>query len=216
MMKNKTYLMNFKEKEENVIYKNKNSNSIEELEAEFEPATYSLNSNRNIKPVIKIKNIEIKKNLFNKSKTININNFTNHKNYYSPDYNKYKRKSNLIVENRNNTIQNDNINFDRRSLQFNIKRMQTFNNNIFSPIKTQTTQIKRNPKVNQTETKLNIKYPSLGLGNLSLLESGTFFVSLCSTFGICLFLSFLTLVVILMLNPLLYFRFIKLHFDWIC
>ena len=163
MMKNKTYLMNFKEKEENVIYKNKNSNSIEELEAEFEPATYILNSNRNIKPVIKIKNIEIKKNLFNKSKTINLNNFTNHKNNYSPDYNKYKRKSNLIVENRNNTIQNDNINFDRRSLQFNIKRMQTFNNNIFSPIKTQTTQIKRNPKVNQTETKLNIKYPSLGL-----------------------------------------------------
>ena len=163
MMKNKTYLMNFKEKEENVIYKNKNSNSIEELEAEFEPATCGLNSNRNIKPVIKIKNIEIKKNLFNKSKTININNFTNHKNNYSPDYNKYKRKSNLIVENRNNTIQNDNINFDRRSLQFNIKRIQTFKNNIFSPIKTQTTQIKRNPKVNQTETKLNIKYPSLGL-----------------------------------------------------
>ena len=120
------------------------------------------------------------------------------------------------MENRNNTIHNDYISFDRCSLQFNIKRIQSLNNNIFSPIKTQTTQIKKNSKVNQTETKLNIKYPSLGLGNLSLLECGTFFVSLGSTFWICLFLSFLTLVVILMFNPLLYYRFIKLHFDWIC
>ena len=120
------------------------------------------------------------------------------------------------MENRNNTIHNDYISFDRRSLQFNIKRIQTLNNNIFSPIKTQTTQIKKNPKVNQTETKLNIKYPSLGLGKLSLLESGTFFVSLCSTFWICLFLFFRTILVILMFNPLLYFRIIKLHFDLIC
>ena len=108
------------------------------------------------------------------------------------------------MENRNNTIQNDNISFDRRSLQFNIKRIQTLNNNIFSPIKTQTTQIKKNSKVNQTETKLNIKYPSLGLGNLSLLECGTFFVSLGSTFWICFFLSFLRLVVILMFNPFIF------------
>ena len=51
---------------------------------------------------------------------------------------------------------------------------------------------------------------------LSILECGTFFVSLCSTFGICLFLSFLTPLVILMFNPLQYFRSIKLYFDWIC
>ena len=51
---------------------------------------------------------------------------------------------------------------------------------------------------------------------LSILVSTTFFVSLCSTFGICLFWSFLMLVVILMFHPLLYFQSIKLYFDWIC
>ena len=48
---------------------------------------------------------------------------------------------------------------------------------------------------------------------LSILISTTFFVSLCSTFWICLFWSFLMLVIILMLNPLLYFRSIKLYLD---
>jgi hypothetical protein len=48
---------------------------------------------------------------------------------------------------------------------------------------------------------------------LSILVSATFFVSLCSTFGIWLFWSFLMLVIILMLNPLLYFRSIKLYLD---
>ena len=51
---------------------------------------------------------------------------------------------------------------------------------------------------------------------LSLLEGGIFFVSSCSTFGICLFLSFITLVVILIFNTLSYFRSIKIYFDWIC
>ena len=51
---------------------------------------------------------------------------------------------------------------------------------------------------------------------LLLLEGGTFFVSLCSTFGICHFLSFLKLVIISMFNTLLYFRPIKIYFDWIC
>ena len=51
---------------------------------------------------------------------------------------------------------------------------------------------------------------------LSILISTTFFVSLCSTFGICLFWSFLMLGVILMFHPLLYFQSIKLYFDWIC
>ena len=40
---------------------------------------------------------------------------------------------------------------------------------------------------------------------LEILVSATFFISLCSTFWICHFWSFLMLVVILMLNPLLYF-----------
>ena len=102
------------------------------------------------------------------------------------------------MENRNNTIQNDNISFDRRSLQFNIKRIQTLNNNIFSPIKTQTTQIKKNSKVNQTETKLNIKYPSLGLGNFIIIRRRNIF---------CLLrFHFLDM-------PLLVFSYTRSHFN---
>ena len=102
------------------------------------------------------------------------------------------------MENRNNTIHNYNISFDRRSLQFNIKRIQTLNNNIFSPIKTQTTQIKKNPKVNQTETKLNIKYPSLRLGNFIIIRRRNIFCLLMFHFWDM---------------PLLVFSYTRSHFN---
>ena len=52
--------------------------------------------------------------------------------------------------------------------------------------------------------------------NFIIIRRRNIFDSLCSTFGICLFLSFLAFVFIIMINPLLYFRSIKLYFYWIC
>ena len=52
--------------------------------------------------------------------------------------------------------------------------------------------------------------------NFINISVGTFFASLCCSFGTYLFLSFLKLIIVLILNPLLYFQSVKLYFDWIC
>ena len=52
--------------------------------------------------------------------------------------------------------------------------------------------------------------------NFINISSGTFIASLCCSFGTYLFLSFLRLIIVLILNPLLYFQSVKLYFDWIC
>ena len=179
-MKNKNFLMNYKEKkdkeqaeseEENI--ENIDNKELKELEEEFEKEINSQNLNKstknNKKPENKLKQIEIQNNLFNNNKAIteansmnqNPKKINNNRFNRSPENNKFIRTNTINSNNKDIKIKIDNTNTDkgRYSLNYNLQRAQTFNNNSNGPNK----KPKINPKVNQTETKINKNRASLGL-----------------------------------------------------
>ena len=176
LMKNKSFLMNIQEKEKekekdeiNISQeKNNNSKELNEIEAELEKEIDKLNNLKNDSK--KIDN-EIKDDSSNKYKQLNSMNFSNRKSTRinnSPQNLKYKRANTIALNiyNLTENNQNDNINTERLSMRININRNKTLNNNLISSNKNQQIKKSINPKVNQTETKINKNVPSLGLDQI--------------------------------------------------
>ena len=160
--KNKNYLMNIKEeKEDNISQDNNINKELDKLEEEFEKELDS--SNKSSK--CKIKKINMQKKISNDYNTINLTSLTHRSPTNinkSPENFKYKR-TNTLTQNFKNISHNEYMNTERKSLPFNIKRNLTFNENLISPPKNKNTQLKRNNKINQKETKINKNITSLGL-----------------------------------------------------
>ena len=172
LMKNKSYLMNIQEKEKekekiNISQDNNNDNKeINEIDNELEKEISILNNSKND---YKKSEDKIDDNSSNKFKSLNSINFSKNKSpriSNSPQNIKYKR-ANTIAPNMYNLTENNNndINTERLSMKFNINlnRTKTLNNNNISPSQNQNKKRNINPKINQTETKINKNIPSLGL-----------------------------------------------------